>query len=354
MNEFPSLKYDIFFEELLNELSICSILIYIHSAIPNFKKNCIKINDLILKLKVIKPFISCVHYMLFILEINKIITINKDTITFLIDKSHLTHFEMIKNKLLNLFPLKSKLINTISILGKKYQAVLTGEVSSISILYPNADTNFLNPINQEMDYFSHINFFIEFLIHHLNNMNNGASIKMMEVGAGFGKITWKIAPFIQNKIDYYFTDISRFFIINSKNWALDQNIKFMNFLTFDIDRHPSEQNTPNNLDVILAFNVLHIAKDLNVTLINLKNLLNASGRLIIIENTDLPLWLNMVWGMSEGWWHFQDEYRKNTPLISKDVWKEALLNAGYKNIDFINNHSFNNTPLSLIGILATI
>ncbi len=348
-------KYDYNLEKSLNEYCIRKIIDYfVSSGIQIYIGASCTRTEIVTTLNVKEKFVPFVNYMLERLEAHKFIKFENENLTFLTDPLLLDTSNQLKEKIINEKPKKSELIDLLDNLTSHYYSALSGKIPAISILYPSANTKYIKPILSEMDEVSNINWFELFLKKFLY-IKTKMPFKIMEVGGGDGRLTWEILPNLSRQnIKYFFTDISLFFTSRAKEKALRENLFFMEFFKFDINKSAELQNIEiNSIDLLLAFNVIHASTDINITLTNLKKLLSNNGFLMIIEYTNLPFWLQMVWGLAEGWWHFSDKYRKTTPLISKEKWHEALLTSGYKNIKFISKEPSHCTPFSLIGIIAS-
>jgi amino acid adenylation domain-containing protein len=59
---------------------------------------------------------------------------------------------------------------------------------------------------------------------------------------------------------------------------------------------------------------------------------------LINEITELQSFLTLTFGLTEGWWHYEDEENriKGSPLIHRKKWLQLLSNSGYRKINFFN------------------
>ena len=81
---------------------------------------------------------------------------------------------------------------------------------------------------------------------------------------------------------------------------------------------------------MIAANVLHATADLRATLRHIRSLLAPSGLLILIEGTRPERWVDVTFGMTEGWWRFRDrDLRPAHPLISGEAWRGLFAEAGF-------------------------
>lgn len=112
---------------------------------------------------------------------------------------------------------------------------------------------------------------------------------------------------------------------------------FIEYKTLDIEQDPSSQGFKNeSFDVVIASNVIHATKDLETSLKNIRGLLRKDGVLILNEATQKRAWIDLTFGMTEGWWRFEDSSRRMThPLLSGEQWNNILRDSGYGDINLI-------------------
>lgn len=164
----------------------------------------------------------------------------------------------------------------------------------------------------------------------LEKAASNKTMRILEIGAGVGGTTTNLVPAIADKdIEYTFTDLSHYFLNAAKEQFKDYS--FMKFDLFDINTPPVQQGyMQNSFDIILSANVLHNSHEVDQTLGFLKSMLVPGGFLVIVEATtdSYPLMASMEF--KTGLESFKDEYRlkNNTPFLSKELWRSALLNAG--------------------------
>ncbi len=156
------------------------------------------------------------------------------------------------------------------------------------------------------------------------------TLRILEIGAGTGGMTTGILHHLPaDRTEYVFTDVSAHFLNQAEQKFRDA--KFLKYQLLDIEKDPIEQGfTANTFDVILASNVLHATSDLSQSLHHLQKLLASEGLLVAIE-TDRPArWVDLVFGLTDGWWRFSDtDLRPAHPLLSRDQWAQLLDKTGF-------------------------
>ncbi|MEV8533617.1 amino acid adenylation domain-containing protein [Streptomyces sp. NPDC051211] len=159
----------------------------------------------------------------------------------------------------------------------------------------------------------------------------GRTVRVLEVGAGTGSTANEVlAGLPADRVSYRFTDLSTAFTEQARK-RYDGVYPFVDYSLFDIDGDPAEQGlAPGSVDVVVAANVLHDAKNLGRSLERIRGLLAPGGLLVAIEGTvNSPL--NMIsFAFLEGFGNYQDQ--RAATLLSVPEWREQLTAAGFARI----------------------
>jgi acyl transferase domain-containing protein/phospholipid N-methyltransferase/acyl carrier protein len=156
------------------------------------------------------------------------------------------------------------------------------------------------------------------------------ALNVLEVGGGTGGATQELLPlFPRQRTRYIMTDIAPLLV----NRARDRfgEYDFVDFEVLDIERSPELQGLkPQNYDLVIAANVIHATRDVAASLRNVRQLLKPAGTLILLEGTGPVRFLDLIFGLTDGWWRFQDApLRREHPLISADTWERVLATTGF-------------------------
>ena len=84
--------------------------------------------------------------------------------------------------------------------------------------------------------------------------------------------------------------------------------------TLDIERDPALQGLASSgFDIIVAANVLHATADLVQVMKHVRSLLAPGGVLLMIEGVSPEPWVDLTFGLTDGWWRFDDGVRRGYP-----------------------------------------
>jgi amino acid adenylation domain-containing protein len=154
------------------------------------------------------------------------------------------------------------------------------------------------------------------------------SLRVMEVGAGYGSLTEHVLPLLRTHDTYEFTDVSNFFLGRAAERLAQY--KFVRFDHFDIDIDPQLQDCRRHTyDAVIAASVLHNARNIPRALAHLRSLLAPGGILLLIEETSFFPFFDLGMGLQQGFGDFEDPTRPRHPLLSRAEWTRALSEAGF-------------------------
>ncbi len=156
-------------------------------------------------------------------------------------------------------------------------------------------------------------------------------LRILEIGAGTGGTTAGILPHLRGcNVEYHFTDLSPHFL----NRAQEQfaAYPFVRYSTLDIEQSPAKQGFAADYDIIIAANVLHATKNLRQALTHARSLLRRDGLLVLLEGTAPQRWVDLTFGLTDGWWRFDDDVRSDYPLIDEGAWRDLLAETGFGDV----------------------
>jgi acyl transferase domain-containing protein/NADPH:quinone reductase-like Zn-dependent oxidoreductase/NADP-dependent 3-hydroxy acid dehydrogenase YdfG/ubiquinone/menaquinone biosynthesis C-methylase UbiE/acyl carrier protein len=155
-------------------------------------------------------------------------------------------------------------------------------------------------------------------------------LRVLEIGAGTGGLTSYLLPRLPaDRTEYVFTDLSNHFLGNAQQRFGD--FAFVSYKKLDVEKDPVEQGfAEHSFDIVVASQVLHATTDLRNTVTNARRLLADDGLLVLLESVTPGRWIDLVFGLTEGWWRFADtDLRPEYPLLSYAGWRKLLGETGF-------------------------
>ena len=169
-------------------------------------------------------------------------------------------------------------------------------------------------------------------------------IHILELGAGTGALTFDVLSLLTStlssraftgRVKYYFTDVSHKFLHDAK--ARFTAYPFIEYALFNVDTSPSSPCAipPHSIDLVLAFDVLHVSASLSASLATLKRLLVPNGLLMCIELTRPWVWVELFFGLFAGWWSMDDG--RPHCWLTQSQWEERLTGEGFDCVHVVND-----------------
>ncbi|HMD83203.1 MAG TPA: beta-ketoacyl synthase N-terminal-like domain-containing protein, partial [Terriglobia bacterium] len=215
--------------------------------------------------------------------------------------------------------------------GRQLAAVLRGDRSPLEVLFPGGEMDTLEKLYQDSPASRACNTLVQRAVAAaIERLPEGRTVRVLELGAGTGGTTSFLLPVLPaHATEYVFSDISPQF--TAKAQGKFQAFPFVRYALLDIERDPAAQGfAPQRFDLVVAANVLHATADLRQVLGHVRQLLAPEGLLLLLEGTGPQRWLDLIFGMTEGWWKFADnDLRAHHPLLSQDQWLALLAQCGF-------------------------
>ena len=235
------------------------------------------------------------------------------------------------NQLLAQYPEANAELVLLERCGRQLAEILRGTCDPLQLLFPNNDLTWVTQFYQDSVGPQVMNTIVQQVVSMaLARLPQGRGVRVLEIGAGTGGTTTYILPHLPaQQTEYVFTDISSLFTTKAQDKFADY--PFVRYQALDIEQSPSVQGFgEHEYDIILVANVLHATKDLTETLQHVHSLLAPGGLLIMMEGTSRRRWVDLTFGLLEGWWRFTDQHlRPNYPLLSATQWQSLLQQQGF-------------------------
>ena len=217
--------------------------------------------------------------------------------------------------------------------GERLAQTLTGKADPLALLFPNGSLAIAARLYSESPEARVFNSLVREAVQKAQlSIPQGRKARILELGAGTGGATSFVLPGLKtDQVEYVFTDLSPVFLNQAELRFKDY--PFVTYRLCNIEKGPEEQSfDSNSFDIVIGMNMIHATRDLRHSLQNIHKFLVPGGVLILLEGTAPERWIDITFGLTDGWWAFTDkELRPDYPLLSRATWLNVLQETGYAN-----------------------
>ena len=233
------------------------------------------------------------------------------------------------------FPAYAGEANLMRLTGSRLADCLVGKSDAVTLMFkaPAAqeimrqyycDSPMLSTMTEQM---------VKYILKVIKNEadSNAAAVRILEVGAGFGGTTTRLAQAIEASqvcASYTFTDIAPSLVKNAKTKFA--SYPWMRYQTFNLE-HDVSESMKGQYDIIVGTNCVHATKNKTRSLRRLSQLLRQDGIVVLSEVTELVDWYDIVFGLLDGWWLAEED---TYPLQPPESWMHSFEEAGYQSADY--------------------
>ena len=260
-----------------------------------------------------------------------------------------TPAESLYQKILEPYPQHSSVNKLIKIVGSQLAACLTGEEDGLQLVFGNRTNKLiLEDMYENWPLLRTPTLLLgDFLLKAFTNSSGSGKFRILEVGAGTGGTTRYVVNHLQSHgipFEYTFTDVSASLVVAARKHF--QGIEGMSFELLDLEKPPKEEHK-GAFHVIIAMNCVHATSRLDRSLLHLRKMLRDDGALTLIEFTKNMFWLDIMFGLFEGWWVFEDG--RTHALVSEIHWERSMKQAGFKEVLWTEGNMPEAKTVRLIG-----
>jgi SAM-dependent methyltransferase len=252
-----------------------------------------------------------------------------------------THSSVLLKEIVKQFPQHAKEHTLLSLCGADMSKFLGGKMDPLSVLFGSkTNRSILEDVYTTAPMFViNSQLLTLFLEKALSTSMPGpdGKFRIVELGAGTGATTlWVVERLVERgiPIEYTFTDISSALVSAAKR----KFAKFdcLKYGTIDIEKEPAAQYQ-GQFDIVLATNCIHATSNLPNSLKNINKLLRPHGFVSLVELTTRNYWLDMVFGLLDGWWLFDDG--RPYVLATPEFWDKSMRQVGFKHVSWTGGHT---------------
>jgi acyl transferase domain-containing protein/thioester reductase-like protein/acyl carrier protein/SAM-dependent methyltransferase len=240
--------------------------------------------------------------------------------------------------------------------GKPLAKILKGETDGIKILFGSSEGRELMAGHYRHNPFAallgeQMGDFLALLANQVKSRSQQGTLKILEMGAGTGGTTQILVPLLASlniQVEYTFTDLSSSMVAAARR-TMGKQYPFMSFAVHDIEKAPAEDICGQH--IIIASNAVHATHNLVESAKNVHSALRPDGMLMMLEQTeDTPL-SNLIFGLFEGWWMFDDG--RTHAVVPTERWTRDLQSAGFGHVDWTDGHLPENNIQRVVVALAS-
>ena len=245
-------------------------------------------------------------------------------------------------------PISRHLLSYLQRSGDNHIPMLQGEKNPVDILFAQGSQETAESAYESSPSARYSNSLVKAAIADLvRTWPADKPLRILEIGAGVGATTVSVLPELSpENTSYTYTDISQFFLNQGRQKF--NNYSFLDYRLFDVNRSPQEQGYQlSSFDLIIAVNVIHVARYLNVTLPYVRSLLTEGGFLLLVELTEFrPSHMTTI-GLAEGFGDYEDDRLKaNLPTLLPQEWCDRLCSLGFEQCEFFPKTA---SPFEILG-----
>jgi len=217
--------------------------------------------------------------------------------------------------------------------GERLPDILKGNTDPLQIIFPEGSVLAVEQLYSDAPSFKFYNALAgRAVAAALEHLPEGRMVRVLEIGGGTAGMTPSIMQHLpKEQGEYVFTDVSPVFLHTAEQKL--RQYPLVQYRLLDIEKSPVDQGfDPHSFDLILASDVLHSTRHLRDTLAHVQQLASPGGLLVLLETDRAARWVDLVFGLTEGWWRFADpDLRPLSPLLTRDSWLKLLRNTGFDN-----------------------
>lgn len=257
--------------------------------------------------------------------------------------------EDIYQEIVDLWPQHKVVTQLVKVIGAKLAECLGGHIDGLQLIFGDrANKLLLEDMYENWPLLRTPTLLLgDFLKAAFSNSNGGGKFRILEIGAGTGGTTKHIIKYLRNHgipFEYVFTDISTSLVSAAKKKFKDA--KEMSFEVLDIEKAPKREYE-NAFHMIIATNCIHATRSLNQSLLTLNKMLREDGAVALVEITRNMFWLDIVVGLFEGWWLFEDN--RTHALVNEKHWEKEMKAAGFKEVLWTDGESLESKTVRVIA-----
>ncbi|KAE8331373.1 hypothetical protein BDV39DRAFT_189789 [Aspergillus sergii] len=259
-------------------------------------------------------------------------------------------------ELISEFPQYASAHGLLGLLGPHLADCLTGKSDPVTLLFGNDKGRRLleDYYANAPDLLAATKLLCDFFTAAIHSQaSNSEPFHVLEIGGGTGGTTKYLIPLLQATglpFKYTFTELSVSLLARAKKITF-KGIADMVFRKLNIEEDPPEELL-GRYHIVMSSNCVHATRNLRRSLNNMRKLVQPNnGCVVLVEATQRSAWYDLVMGLLDGWWLFDDG--RKYALQSPWAWERAMRDAGFAHVDWSESASHESRSVRVIcGMVA--
>ncbi|KAF5857101.1 hypothetical protein ETB97_006245 [Aspergillus alliaceus] len=265
-----------------------------------------------------------------------------------------TPAEDIYQEIVDLWPQHKVVTQLVKVIGAKLADCLSGDVDGLQLIFGDrANKQLLEDMYENWPLLRTPTILLgDFLKNAFSNSIGSGKFRILEIGAGTGGTTKYLIKYLKSHgipFEYVFTDISMSLVSAAKRKF--RYIEGMSFEVLDIEKAPKREYE-NAFHMIIATNCIHATRSLNQSLVNLNKMVRQDGAVALVEITQNMFWLDIVVGLFEGWWLFEDN--RSHALVNEKHWEREMKAANFKEVLWTDGKSPESKTVRVVAAFKSV
>ncbi|CZR52558.1 related to polyketide synthase [Phialocephala subalpina] len=358
---FESMRYD--FDQVATETKATSfwsevypdqarlVLAYVVEAFANLgcDLNSLQAGAKVPKIQFLDRHEKLVRQFYHILEDSQLVTATDGGFCRTSTPVDTTSSESIFQEILPRHPESAMVHQLIKVIGSRLAACLTGEADGLQLLFgTKTNKQILEDLYENWPIPRTPNLLLgDFLMKAFSNSSGRGPFRILEIGAGTGGTTRHLVNHLRGHgipFEYTFSDVGASLVAAAKKYFQGQ--EGMKFEVLDIEKEPSEHHH-GAYHVVIAANCIHATRNLDGPLSHLRKMLRDDGVLALVEMTKNIFWLDIVYGLIDGWFTSNDG--RNHPIVDEKHWERRMKDAGFKEVAWTDGDTLESKTIRIIA-----
>jgi acyl transferase domain-containing protein/acyl carrier protein/SAM-dependent methyltransferase len=234
------------------------------------------------------------------------------------------------------------------ITGSKLADCLTGAVDPLNLLFRSkANRDLLAEVYLNGPMYAAISGLLcSFLGNAFSGRPSSGTFQILELGGGTGGTTGHVLDYLVRSgipFTYTFSDVSGSFVAAARKKFAGR--PYMEYQVTDIEKEPADSMI-GKFHAVISTNCIHATRNLEISTGNIHKMLRPDGFVALVEFTRNIYWFDLVFGLLEGWWLFEDG--RQHVIASEHFWNTSMRKAGFQHVSWTDGDSLEARTLRLI------